>query len=382
MKSIRTGVDKLVDYLDEHDKVKARTVASDLGVDKTTVIEWAELLETEGLAKLSYSFSTTYIQKTEVDEESYKQKAGEVSSKKDALERKIKTAIKKLQRDSANFEQVKKNFSEVQEDIKEEIQTVKEEIEDLEKYDALRKNLDTKVKETKKDLNKELEDLETNFENKKQRMNSLIKEVEKSNEKVDKQKKKIQELSEKRKNMQKEVQNYIKQLQQVNKDIEKEEKDFMQASNNIERISGQINLLHKEFLKQKEEKTEALAKKILNEKKMFQEEFADLEQKAKEKKQNVKSHHDASKKIYGGFEDFFNKKVKAQKLIDGLEGSKKEIINDLEELRMRLKGLSVMQQNKKVVKQFEKIKEEFEEAQKKRRKFRKRLEKILSLIGL
>lgn len=382
MKSITTGVDKLVDYLDEHEKVRVKTAANELGVDKTTVIEWAELLEKEGLAKLSYGFSATYIEKAEVDAENYKAQAGEVSSKKDALERKIKTTIKKLQRDSANFAQVKKNFAEVQEDIKEEINTVKTEIEDLEKYDELRKTLSNKIKQDKENLQQELNTLESNFQKKQEHMEELIEEVESAKNIVTDHKTRLLSLSIKRDEIQKQVQQYKEEIEEVNKEIKTEQKKFANASTNIEKISSQINLLHKEFLKQKEEKTEALANKILNEKKMFQEEFEELEQKAKAKKEKVKAHHDAGKKIYGGFEDFFNKKVKAQKLIDNLEGNKDEIIKDLEDLRMRLKGLSVMQKNKKVVKEFDKIKEEFEEAQTKRRRFRNKLEKILDLIGL
>ena len=67
MSKIQTGIDRLVDLLNERKKLSTQQASDILNVEKEVVEEWAELLEQENLATLTFKFSKTFIELKSID---------------------------------------------------------------------------------------------------------------------------------------------------------------------------------------------------------------------------------------------------------------------------------------------------------------------------
>lgn len=98
IKNVKTGVDRLIDYLQKNGKTKVKKIANDLNIPVETVKSWVDFLVEERRVLLDYQFTTPYAELTPQEqsrtnnrghdlrkvEKYFKQKAkkGEVSDEK------------------------------------------------------------------------------------------------------------------------------------------------------------------------------------------------------------------------------------------------------------------------------------------------------------
>lgn len=65
VRSVKTGVDRLIEYLKRNGKTKIKTIAKDLELPETTVKSWIDFLLEEERVLLDYEFTTPYAELTD-----------------------------------------------------------------------------------------------------------------------------------------------------------------------------------------------------------------------------------------------------------------------------------------------------------------------------
>ncbi|MCM2325625.1 MAG: hypothetical protein NDI94_04125, partial [Candidatus Woesearchaeota archaeon] len=154
MANLETGVDRLLELIELEKRVSIDDAAKKLGVSKVVVQEWADFLEEEKIISIEYKFSKTYLVVRILSDKEIKVKEKEYSSEKDAFVRKVEASLKNLENDSLGFEKIKKEFESLKKDLGSELTKVESEVKELEKYEYLKKNLDTEIQKQVDDFHK------------------------------------------------------------------------------------------------------------------------------------------------------------------------------------------------------------------------------------
>ena len=177
MGSIETGVDRLVNFITEFKKISIQDAAKKLGVGTVVVQEWADFLDEEKVISIEYKFSKTILMERELSKKEIKQKTVEFDSNKDAFIRKVETSMKTLDTETIGLEKIKKEFDKLKREIGEEISSVKKEVEELERYEGLKKNLDTDIKKQQDEFKQMINSAHIDIKNSEKSYNSLLEKI-------------------------------------------------------------------------------------------------------------------------------------------------------------------------------------------------------------
>jgi DNA-binding transcriptional ArsR family regulator len=63
-KEVKTSIDKLIDYLNEHGETDSDSLVSALKIDESTLSMWANVLEEAHVVKVEYKFAKMYMSLT------------------------------------------------------------------------------------------------------------------------------------------------------------------------------------------------------------------------------------------------------------------------------------------------------------------------------
>ena len=146
---IETGVDRLVNLVDEKGRVSSADAAKELGVSTTVVMEWADFLEEEGVIKVEYKFTKPYLIARKLAKKDVQEKAKEFSGKRDVFVRKAEVSLSFLENESKKLKGLKEEFDRIKKELGIDLNSVKNELEELKNYEQLKLSLDRKVEEQK-----------------------------------------------------------------------------------------------------------------------------------------------------------------------------------------------------------------------------------------
>src|SRR3989338_7836244 len=107
---IETGVDKLVNLINEKGRISSFDAAKDLGVSNTVVMEWADFLEEEGIISIEYKFTKPFLIPRKLGKKEVQEKAKEFSGKKDVFVRKAEVSLSFLEKESGKLKTLKDEF--------------------------------------------------------------------------------------------------------------------------------------------------------------------------------------------------------------------------------------------------------------------------------
>lgn len=163
---IKTGVDKLMQYLRQEEEVGIEEAADSLGVDKDIVIKWAKSLQDSGLAEINYTASKgrrlkladgverskEKLAEARKDAEGRLEELSELGSEKARMKR-FEDALKRIQKELSHDE-------DTAEDLREHVSTMNDDLDILQAY------LDDieEAEEDVSELREKLKDIENDIE--------------------------------------------------------------------------------------------------------------------------------------------------------------------------------------------------------------------------
>jgi chromosome segregation ATPase len=378
--NIKTGVDKLVELVSEKKKVAVDVAAKALGVGKDVVQEWAEFLEEEGIVTLEYSLSKTWIVEKKITKEDVIRGAGEVSSEKEALTRKIDVAITSLQKDTSGFEDVRKEFASIQGHIKTEIETVKKQLGDLERYDSLRKNLDKDVSKQKDNYDELLKTAAEKLKIESDKYDDLKSLIEKERKNIEQYGQKMDELKKLRNDYERTVSSLKESLKHVDDVTSEYKKRFEDSTKVISNYKSALDKLEEEI---SEKKGSLISNKIkslkADEDKLFQRQ-ADMEGDIRKAVSAVQSYIGVSDKVHKSFNGYFSKNISTEKLIAEIENDKTDLTKDLETLKSKVLAFTLITSDATIKSQLKDMEDKLKEFERKKLSIRYKIEKLISMI--
>lgn len=381
MGNIETGVDRLVKLVNKEKKISLDAAAKKLGVPKEVVQEWADFLEEESLISVQYSLSKVFLEERRLSKKEVEKKAKEYTSKKEAFVRKVDTTLKKLESETAGFDQIKKQYYELKEEIGNEITQVKDEVAELRHYEDLKKNIDQDILKQKVDYEKSLSNIHKRISAEEQRYAKLLNEIGIEENRIQDEGKEVSDLKQQSSALEKRIDALKDIINSIKSQVESEEKNLDLHQERLITLKNLAETLEKDIKDKKEKEIEPLVASSAKHQEKILKVQGDIIEKIKARKSAIENYESQGEKIAKRFETFFNKKAKTEKLLHDLDKEKLNMQHELEALITKAKGFDLASKNADIKKHVKELEKKFDDFDKKRGAFSKKLKELHLFIS-
>lgn len=380
MKKIETGVDKLVKLIEEKKRISVDQAAKILGVSTVLVQEWADFLEEDGLISVDYSLSKVWLSEKKLSQKELERKNKELANHKEAFLRKVETTLKTLEKDTIGFEKMKKEFDDLKRSIGGEIEDVQKELEELEYYDNLKKNIDKDIQKQREEYDKLIKESHLQIKNEERRFQELIARVKFEREKVNRDKKQIASLEEQERLIKSKIDEMNNLLSVIRKKINEEEKRQKVEEESIAKLERMLESIEHRLKEKKHEAIVPLIKMSEEHRNKIINLQSEILKKLEEKKKRLSAYKGQDVKVAKNLKRFFEKKERAEKLLEKINAEKKELEKEYELLMKKAKAFKVKANKPDLADNLLALEKRYQEMEKKRNKLLEEIKKLSSII--
>ncbi|MFQ5475365.1 MAG: hypothetical protein ACE5DM_06040, partial [Candidatus Nanoarchaeia archaeon] len=156
---IKTSVDKLVDLVSKEEKLSLKAAAKKLGVGITTVEEWADFLEEEGLITVEHSLSGVFLIPRKLSKTEVKSKVKEYCAEKEGFVRKVNSAMTNIEREAEDVRVLRAEFRNIHKEIGDDLGKIQKELSNIGKFQEYEERIRKKKNDFEQDYNKKIDDM-------------------------------------------------------------------------------------------------------------------------------------------------------------------------------------------------------------------------------
>lgn len=381
MKNIQTGVDKLVELISSEKKISIDDASKKLGISAQVIQEWGEFLEKEGLVTIEYSLSKIWLCEKKLSRKEISDVAKEISSEKDAFLRKIDSALKTLQTETAGFEEIKDQFVKIQRDVKDKITIVEQELKDLEKYTNFKQDIDKAIEKQKTEYDKSLSEIVKNIQKTKTEYQSLSESINSQLKEINSSHDKIEALQRSQASLVNTVNSAKESIKHLDKEIAHEQESIDERLKKINELKLKADNFQKMLSnRENDSQVSRLVNKITEDRKKIMQDQDALLTKAKAKTKELQDYTDLIEKIRGSFKGFFVKKIKTEEMILKIEQEKTELEKSLKALEEKTRTINLMNSSKDLKSQIGDIAKALKEYEQNRSGLMKKISDLIDYI--
>lgn len=377
---IETGVDKLVELVRKNSKISISDAAKALNVSTDVIEEWADFLEEEGIINVEYKLTTPYLVVRDMDKVEVEKKAKEFMEKKDSFVRNAEASVSKLRLDSEILGRMKEEFSRLKEDLGDEVKKMKTDLAELERYEAMKEDMANQINEAKQAYAGKIEELNKQAMREKKKYSEIAQELDEEKKAIEKKRDRLDELKSLEKNMEAKVEEFRAMTEKIAQSVRKEETGIQDSEEHIKRLEKVIEKVKEDLgrdfgsvddiIKDNQkaiQKIEEMQNSIIEKAKKFQEAMASEGGKGK----------NAAKK----FQEFFEKKIKADEMIKEIEMEGQLLERELEYLIKKAKAFELSSNSRKMGAHIKEMKTRFDNVEKKKERYISEVKKLMNIFG-
>lgn len=381
MAKIETGVDKLVGLVKEKKRISIDEASKELGVSKPVVQEWAEFLDEEGLIGIEYSLSKTYLVERKMSKGEVKKKAKEYGQKKEAFVRKVDTSLKRLEKETAGFEDIKRSYNALREDIGDEIDQVKHELDELKHYESLKQSIDQDIIQQKVDYQKMVDDVHRKLYAEEKRYEKILSEIKGESERIKKERDELKSVKEKEDSLKKRFAALKEVISGIDDEVGSMSKGISDEEDRLSRLHDIAEKIESDMVKKKNEELEPLLQASKEHGEKILKVQDSIIEKVRARKNTMTQYEKGGESIIKKFDAFFKKRMATEKILNDLERAKAEMMHELEGLKQKAIAYDLVSGKGDVKKQVADLDKGFKEFESRKSKFRKELEKLRQFVS-
>lgn len=373
---IKTGVDRLVDLIKEKGRISIPDAANRLGVSHTTVEEWADFLEEEGIVSIEYKLTTPYITLRKLSKKDIETKAKEFHGKKDVFIRKAESMLNYLSKEAKELKHVKAEFDKLKQELGLEVETVKAELKELDKYEELKKDIDKQMLEQKQDFIKKINDINKVIAREQGRYQQIINEVEKEEEKLEEERLEEHNIEENEERLKGRIKEFEGMVIKIKKSLQSEDKKILDTKKHIKRLKNLTKSFKEEIRKERKQVIPLIEKSKQQESKVLE-----LQREVTKKIEEKEKTLEATKGISTKFKEFFEKKMRTEELVNKVNEDRDELEKELIILIRKAKSFQLSSKSSQVGDQITELEKKFSDIDKKKGLFEGELKKLTDLLS-
>jgi hypothetical protein len=368
---IETGVDKLVNLVNAKERITSFDAAKELGVGISTVMEWADFLEEEGVIKIEYKFTKPFLVSRKIAKKDVQVKAKEFTGKKDVFVRKAEVSLSFLNRESDKLKTLKVEFDKIKKDLGLDMDSIKNELKDLNRYEQLKVKLDKQIGDQKIAAVDKLQDITNQILIEKQKYENVLTGIKEEEEILEKDKVEANSLEESEKFIKEKLDNLKKVIERIDNRVKTEEESVNVSESNVQKL-----IVMADNLKARVEKELGLITPLVQQSKEQTEKIKDLQgtiiKKIQSKEKKLKSASTASKKL----DTFFKKKLGVMDFIEKVNKDRNDLQNELIGLIKKAKSFQLSSNSADMGNQILDLEKKFREVDNKKKLFEEELKKM------
>ncbi len=377
--TILTGVDKLVNLIEEKNRISMQDAAKQLAVPKVVVEEWANFLQEKGIIHVEYKFATPYLVNQGVPKKEVTKRSKEVKSAQEGFLRKVESMLQFIEKETAGLKKVRAEFHALSDEVEEDVKKIRGELETLEDYEKMKRGVDREIIEQQTQFHSDMKSIEKDVLKNKTEYDKLVKSISKNEVEIDKEIKTMELSKKNHKNIQSRLDNFEKVIKDLKKRVDTEDsyldkkgKDLADLHRHAKKMKETIKareknihpLIHKR--KKQEQKVFNLQDKIV----------ARFSGKSARVKASERVGSDAKRK----FEKFFSEKVKVDILMDKIDIDIEKLKVDLMSIKQEAKAIDLATKSKQTSQITKDLQTKFNEVERKRKKFESEIIALGKLI--
>lgn len=365
LSNIETGVDKLMQLIHEKKEISTSDAAKKLGVSKVVIQEWADFLQEEKAIDIDYKLTNTLLKEKTITEDELDKKGQQIGSIKDAFVRKAETMLTSIESDMQGFDKLKSGFLDLKKELGKELEKVKDDLSELETYQNLKKNIDQDILNQQAEYRNTLSQIHKELLEESERYKKTIDAVGAEKEIVKKEEEELSNLKSEEDKLSGKLTEIKKVIVNIENTIvqDREKIDFTkQHIQKLEEVAGKIE----KNISEKQKNLEPLFEKSkMHEQKILKLQN-DLLEKVRQKKMEITSQAEESKKAADKLKEFFDKQGKIESMITNIDKQKKELEVELTRLIKKVQVYSTLSKKSVSNEEIKEIKKSVEEIEKKK----------------
>ncbi len=376
---IETGVDRLVKLVKEKEKMSVPDAAKQLGVSVSTIEEWVDFLEEEGIISLEYKFATPYIVIRKLSKDEIVTKAKDFQKKKDLFIRKAEDAVNVLENQEAGLDKLKQKFESIKKEFGSEFQDVQNKLKELENFEGLKAKLDKEIADHKLLFMADIEKITKDIGKLKEKYGDIHHDIEEEEKKLSQEKSMTDSLQAAHAQLRQKALEYENVLKQIEEKEKKENSQIEETQSHIKKMIDSARAFKKEI----EDKEKAIAG-LVGKHKEHSEKVVALQQKIIEefakKKRVIGEEVAQSKKKVDAFRQFFEEKNRLGELISALNADRDILRKDFLDLQKKAKAVNLAEPSQELTQKISEIEKKFKDITERRELFQKKVQELLGFL--
>lgn len=219
---IETGVDKLVKLVSQLKKVSLKDAAKELGVSISSVEEWADFLEEEGIIEIQSQFATVYLVEKRISKKEIAEKVKAVRDEKEQFMRRVESSLNAIERDSEEIKLIDSEFRKIKSLLEDNFSKLGRKLESLEDFRKSHRTIDAKKKEMESKYESKVKGVEEQLKKEHKEYEEVIKSIEDELDKIKAEREKVESLKVSEKDLHAKMTQINATVEQVKREIDKE----------------------------------------------------------------------------------------------------------------------------------------------------------------
>lgn len=219
---IETGVDKLVKLVSQSKKVSVKDAAKELGVSTSSIEEWADFLEEEGIIDIESQFATVYLIEKKISKKDIAEKVKAVRDEKEQFMRRVESSMNAIERDSEEIKLIDSEFRKIKNLLETNFSKLGKKLESLEDFRKSHHDIESKKKELEDTYESKVKTVEDQLKKEHKEYEDVIKSIEDELAKIKAEREKMESLKVSEKDLHAKVHQINSTIEQVKKEIDKE----------------------------------------------------------------------------------------------------------------------------------------------------------------
>jgi len=357
---IEPGVDKLVKLVSDRKKISVKEAAKELGVSVSSIEEWADFLEEEGIISIQTQFATVYLVEKKIGKKELKEKVKAVKGEKEDFMRRVESSINALQRDHEEIKLIDSEFRKIRSLLEDNFSKLSKKLEKLEDFRKSHREMEMKRKEIEQSYEKKINDLERKLKDDHKEYEKIIASVEAELERIGDEKKHLDQMKASEKELEGKVSEINQMISQVKSEIDKgnrqldiDEERLKKSEESAKKIKDHIQASSKE-LDSVADQVKGSHKELRS---MEQEFIKDVESLGRGDLQKIGPYKE-SQELIKKFRTFFTSTKQVEELILNAEKEEDELREHFEALLKKAQAFSVMTSAPDVKKDLDSLRKE------------------------
>jgi chromosome segregation ATPase len=379
---IETGVDKLVRLVSERKKISVKDAAKELGVSVSSIEEWADFLEDEGIISIQTQFATVYLLEKKIGKKELAEKVAGVRDEKEALLRDLESSVNAIQRDSEELKLMDTEFNKIKSLLEGNFTKLSGKLDKLEDFRKSHHGIEVKHHELEQEYGKKLDELDSRLKKEQATYKEVMAVVEQEIEKIRKEQGDVLTMKVSEKQLQSKVDEINRLISSVKCEIDKGNEQLRIDDERLHKTEQIAKTLKSEIESGSKELSEISVKMRSSCKELDEREkefMKDIESLDKGELEKIGAYKE-SRQLVDKFKQFFSQTKEMEDLIVRTEKEEETLKQHYENLVRKAKAFSVLADIPEVKQELDGLKAELVDIEQKKGALSSQLKKLRNMM--